>query len=97
MPVASLAEEGCKVTSHPYLPFCRHIIPTLHLKCFWALFLSILLLLIILYPCNFLSRECGLYKASDLLLGVCEKSDAVNWIDIHDYHLFDYVMLMSSN
>ena len=32
--------------------------------------------------CNYLSRECGLYKASDLLLKdhVCEKSDAVNWI-----------------
>ena len=28
----------------------------------------------ILYPFNYLSRECGLYKASDLLLGdhVCE-------------------------
>ena len=45
---------------------------------FWKIFL-----LIKLYPWNFLSRECGLYKASDLLLGdhVCEKSDAVNWID----------------
>ena len=34
-------------------------------------------------PCNYLSRECGLNKANDLLLGdhVCEKSDAVNWID----------------
>ena len=40
-------------------------------------------LLIKLYPCNYLSRECGLYKASDLLLGdhVCEKFDAVKWID----------------
>ena len=30
-----------------------------------------------------LPREFGLYKASDLLLGdhVCEKSDAVKWID----------------
>ena len=31
------------VTSHPYLPFCKHIIPTLHfilLKKCWALFLS---------------------------------------------------------
>ena len=63
---------------HPYLPFCRHIIPTLHFiffrKCFWDLFL-----LIKLYPYNYLTRECGLYKAGDLLLGdlVCEKSDAV--------------------
>ena len=41
------------VTSHPYLPFCRHIIPiiiALHFdrKYFWALFL----MLIKLYPCN---------------------------------------------
>ena len=30
------------------------------------------------------SRECGLYEASDLLLGdhLCEKSDTVKWIDI---------------
>ena len=36
--------------------------------------------LIKLYPCNDLSREYGLYKASDLLPGdhVCEKSDGVN-------------------
>ena len=29
------------------------------------------------------SRECGLYEASDLLLGeqLCGKSDAVKWID----------------
>ena len=29
------------------------------------------------YPCSYLSRECGLYKASDMLFGdhVCEKSD----------------------
>ena len=29
------------------------------------------------------SRECGLYEASDLLLGdhLCEKSDTVKWID----------------
>ena len=40
-------------------------------------------MLIKIYPCNYLSRECGLYKASDQLFGehVCEKSDAVNWID----------------
>ena len=39
---------------------------------FWTLFLSF-----------FLSRECGLYKAIDLLLEdhVCDKSDAVYWID----------------
>ena len=44
---------------------------------------------------SYLSKECGLYKASDLLLGdhVCEKSDVVIF---HDYNLFDYVMLMSS-
>ena len=37
------------VTSYPYLPFCRHIIP-IHFdrKYFWVLFL----LLIKLYPCN---------------------------------------------
>ena len=39
-------------------------------------------------------REYGLYKASDLLLGnhVCEKSDAVKWIDFHDYHLYIYMI-----
>ena len=68
------------VTSHPYFPFCRHI--TLHFmffrNCFWSYFL-----LIKLYPCICLSRECGLFKASDLLLGdhVCEKSDSVKGID----------------
>ena len=48
---------------------------------------------------NYLSRECGLYKVSYLLLGdhVCEKSDAVKWVVVHDYHLYDYVVLMSSN
>ena len=32
---------------------------------------------------HFLSRECGLYTASDLLLEhhVCEKYDTVKWID----------------
>jgi len=32
---------------------------------------------------NFRSRECGLYEASDLLLGdhLCEKSETVKWID----------------
>ena len=40
-------------------------------------------LLVKLYQCNYLSRECGMYKASNLLLGdhVCENSDAVKWID----------------
>ena len=35
--------------------------------------------LVKLYPCNYLSRECGLCKTNDLLLGdhVCENSDAV--------------------
>ena len=75
------------VTSHPYLPFCRHIIPTLHvifLENVFGLYFCLPFLLIKLYPCNYLSRECGLYKASDLLLGdhnMREKSDAVNWID----------------
>ena len=35
-----------------------------------------------LYPCNYLSRVCGLYKASDLLVGdhVCETFETVKWI-----------------
>ena len=79
------------VTSHPYLPFCKHIIPTLHFNVL-GLYFCHLFFVIKSYPCNYLSRECGLHKASDLLRGdhACEKSDAV-------YHLFDYVMLMSSN
>ena len=47
-------------------------------------FISVFFLLLLkLYPCNYLSMECGLYKVSDLLLGdhVCEKSDDVKWID----------------
>ena len=48
------------VTSHPCLPFCRHIIPTLHLENVFGLISENL------YPCNYLSWECGLYKASDL-------------------------------
>ena len=34
------------------------------------------------------SRECSLYEASDLLLGdhLCEKSDAVKWIDVSMPH-----------
>ena len=34
------------------------------------------------------SRDCGLYEASDLLLGehVCEKSDAVKWIVVSMPH-----------
>ena len=49
----------------------------------FGLYFCLLFLLIKLYPWNYLSRACGLYKASDLLLGdhVCEKSDAVKWID----------------
>ena len=33
-------------------------------------------------------RECGLYEASDLLLGdhLCEKFDAVKWIDVSMPH-----------
>ena len=74
------------LTSHPYLPFCRHIIRTLHFIGFRNVFgfISVFFLLLIkLFPCNYLSRECGLYKASDLILGdhVLEKYYAVNWID----------------
>ena len=38
-------------------------------------------------------------KDSDLLLGdhMCEKFEAVNCVDRHDYNVFYYVMLMSSN
>ena len=38
--------------------------------------------------CCLRSRECGLYEASDLLLGdhLCEKSDTVKWIDISMPH-----------
>ena len=34
------------------------------------------------------SRECGLYKASDLLLGdhLCGKSEMVKWIDVSQPH-----------
>ena len=34
--------------------------------------------------CSLRSRECGLYKASDILLGdrLCEKSKTVQWIDV---------------
>ena len=34
------------------------------------------------------SRECGLYEASDLLLGdhLCEKSETVKWIDVSMPH-----------
>ena len=46
------------------------------------------------------SRECGLYEASDLLLGahLCEKSDTVKWIDIsmphkRNHRLKDHKML----
>ena len=55
------------VTSYPYVPsFLRAHYPYIALnifrKCFLALFLSVI-------PHNYLSRKCGLYKASDLLLG----------------------------
>ena len=38
--------------------------------------------------CMLRSRECGLYEASDLLLGdhLFEKSDAVQWIDVSMPH-----------
>ena len=39
------------VTSHPYLPFCRHIIPILNFILI-EIFLGVILLLIKLYPCN---------------------------------------------
>ena len=41
-----------------------------------------------------LSRECGLCKASDLLLGdhVCEKSDAVKLIYCLNYNWTDFTM-----
>ena len=73
------------IASHPlhYFWKARHpYIALLFFKCFWAIILSSFLL-IKLYPCNYLSRECGLYKARYLLLGdhLCEKSNAVNWID----------------
>ena len=34
------------------------------------------------------SRECGLYEASDLLLGdhLCEKSTTIKWIDVSPSH-----------
>ena len=31
-------------------------------------------------------RECGLYEASDLLLGDTEKSDTVQWVDVSVPH-----------
>ena len=39
-------------TSHPYLPFCRHIIPILNFILIDNIFLVLFLLLIKLYPCN---------------------------------------------
>ena len=42
----------------------------------WGVRYSLFIIYSWLYPCNYLSRECGLYKASDLLLGDhVEKSD----------------------
>ena len=34
------------------------------------------------------SRECGLYEASDILLGdhLCEKSKTVKWVDVSQPH-----------
>ena len=71
------------VTTHPYFPFCRYII--LHfisLQNIFGLYFSRFLLRKS-FPCNYLSKEYGMGKASDLLLGdhVCEKSDAIKWIE----------------
>ena len=70
------------VTSYPYFPSCRYI--TMYFI-FLEIFLGDFFLFFFFFfvnkviPCNYLSRECGLHKASDLILGdhVCEKSDAV--------------------
>ena len=44
-------------------------------------FISVIFFVIKLYPCNY--KGVWPVRASDLLLGdhVCEKSDAVKWID----------------
>ena len=46
-------------------------------------FISVIFFVNKVIPCNYLSCECGMNKASDLLLGdhVCEKSNAAKWID----------------
>ena len=46
-----------------------------------------------LYPCNYLSRESGLYKASD----VCEKSDAVKRLSMTIIYLTDELQLERNN
>ena len=63
---------------HPYIAHLYHCTSFFRNTCGFFFFFVMKL-----YPCNYLSRECGLYKASDLLLGdhVCEKSDAVKLID----------------
>ena len=65
------------VTSHPFFPFCRHI--TLH---FCALFLFFFPVSKVI-PLQLPIKGVWLYKASDMFPGdhVCEKSDAVKWID----------------
>ena len=66
-----------QVRQLPHIPLYN----TLHLflENAFGLYFCHYFLLIKLYPCNYLSKECGLYKASVLLLEdhVCEKSDAV--------------------
>ena len=49
------------------------------------IFLGFIIFLMKLYPCNYLSRESGLYKASD----VCEKSDAVKRLSMTIIYLTD--------
>ena len=50
---------------------------------------------------SFRSRECGLYKASDLLLEdhLCEKSEQVKWVDVtmphkHKRRLINHSILL---
>ena len=31
--------------------------------------------------CSLCSRECGLFEASDILVGLCGKSDTIKWVD----------------
>ena len=65
-----------KLTSLPFFLQAHH--PYIALLYFFKSFLGFISFFK-LCPCNYLSRECGLFKASDMLLGdhVCEKSDAV--------------------
>ena len=62
---------------HPYVPFCRHIILTLH---FIFLENNFGLISVSFTHAN---TYQGSMTCSDLLLRdhVCERSDAVNWID----------------